>query len=69
MSRDPRAVALGDQIHAEIMDRASMSVRNLFTEEGITLSDDALDAINIGVQAGLHTALQVLLERDWIRIP
>jgi hypothetical protein len=62
------AVALGDQIHAEITDRANRAFREQFAEAGVPLSTDADEVIQIGVQAGLHTALQVMWEKGWLRI-
>jgi hypothetical protein len=67
--RDPRAIALGDQIHAEITDRANEAFRAQFAEEGVPLSPDADEVIQIGVQAGLQTALQVMWEKGWLRLP
>jgi hypothetical protein len=43
--------------------------RAQFAEEGIPLTDDEDSFAQIGVQAGLHAALQVMSEKGWLRLP
>jgi hypothetical protein len=69
VSYDPAAVALGDQVHAEILERANALIRHQFAEEGIPISPEVSAILYIGVQAGLHAALKVMVEKDWVRIP
>jgi hypothetical protein len=59
---------MGDQLHSEISDRANAAFRAQFREEGLPLDEDTDMVAQIGVQAGLHAALQILSERGWIRI-
>jgi hypothetical protein len=69
VSYDPAAVALGDQVHAEILERANALIRHQFAEEGIPISPEVDAILYVGIQAGLHTALKVMVEKDWVRIP
>lgn len=64
--QNPLIFAIGDQLHAEITDRANTTVRRQFADEGLDEDQDMI--AQIGVQAGLHIALKVCSERGWLRI-
>ena len=68
MSPSPIVVAMGDQLHAEITERANTAFRQQCREQDYSLSEDEDMIAQIGVQAGLHAAMKILAEKGWIRI-
>lgn len=68
MTHPPVAIAMGDQLHAEITERGNTAVKQMVANQQATLNEDEMMLTEIGVQAGLHAALQILAERGWIRI-
>jgi hypothetical protein len=67
--KSPQAVALGDQVHAEITDRANQAVAEMAKSAGIELNDAQMMLAEIGVQAGLNAALHLVASRGWLVVP
>jgi hypothetical protein len=61
VSDNPAAVALGDQMHAQMLDLAAAIIRNGLADEGITPNQRGQDLLDIGAAAGITAAMQVLV--------
>jgi hypothetical protein len=62
VSHPPQAVAMGDQMHAAMFDQARASVDGVLEAEGIEPSEDGRLHIEIGIGAGIHAAMRVLVD-------
>jgi hypothetical protein len=62
------AVAIGDQLHAAITERAMEDADAMMRAEAYVPSEDEQMCVEIGIQAGLHAAMRCLAERGWIRV-
>jgi hypothetical protein len=60
--RPPAAIAMGDQMHATMFDQARTSVDGVLAAEGIEPSEDNRLHVEIGIGAGIHAAMRVLVD-------
>lgn len=65
----PEAVALGDQLHAQITDEAYRDFKNMAEAEKISLAEHEMTLIEIGIQVGLQAALRVVRDSGWLKAP
>lgn len=59
----PQAVAMADQMSAEMQDRALKLVREHLAAQGLPLSEDDAMYVEIGIGAATAVTMQVLIER------
>lgn len=65
---NPAAVALGDQMHARMLDTATDMVRAELAAEDLTATERDQDFIDMGIAAGMTAAMQVLVELGLLKV-
>lgn len=53
---------MGDQMHAAMFDQARSSIDGVFRAEGFNPTETDNDYIKIGIGAGIHAAMRVLVD-------
>ena len=62
MSHPPAAVAMGDQMHSAMFDRALTQIRETLAVQELVPDEDGQLYMEIGVGAGVWAAMKVLVE-------